>query len=128
MVVETFSLLAVGTSLIGTLLGASQFFVEQMTNLASSTEDEKINQDVHEEDGSSHLGWKSLLESNRLSYVATGAVVVPTVLIAAAVPDSFSIATDIAVSTHQSMSSILAGVTHKQSALLLQLISNNLPV
>ncbi|XP_047086120.1 tyrosine-specific transport system-like [Lolium rigidum] len=96
MVVETFSLLAVGTSLIGTLLGASQFFVEQMTNLAFSTEDEKINQDVHEEDGSSHLGWKTLLESNRLSYVATGAVVVPTVLIAAAVPDSFSIATDIA--------------------------------
>jgi hypothetical protein len=35
-VVETFSLLAVGTSLIGTLLGASQFFIEQLTNLASS--------------------------------------------------------------------------------------------
>jgi hypothetical protein len=33
--VETFSLLAVGTSLIGTLLGASQFFIEQMTILAS---------------------------------------------------------------------------------------------
>ncbi|KAM0881907.1 hypothetical protein ACQ4PT_032631 [Festuca glaucescens] len=91
-VVETFSLLAVGTSLIGTLLGASQFFIEQMTNLASSTQEEKI----FEEDGASHLGWKALLESNRLSYVATGVVVVPTVLIAAAVPDSFSIATDIA--------------------------------
>jgi hypothetical protein len=36
-VVETFSLLAVGTSLIGTLLGASQFFIEQMTNLVSSS-------------------------------------------------------------------------------------------
>ena len=35
-VVETFSLLAVGTSLIGTLLAASQFFIEQMTNLAPS--------------------------------------------------------------------------------------------
>jgi len=36
-VVETFSLLAVGTSLIGTLLGASQFFIEQLTNVASSS-------------------------------------------------------------------------------------------
>jgi hypothetical protein len=99
-VVETFSLLAVGTSIIGTLLGASQFFVEQMTNLnlASSTVEEKINQVVFKEDGTSRLGWKALLESNRVSYVATGVVVVPTVLIAAAVPDSFSIATDIAVS------------------------------
>lgn len=34
-VLETFSLLAVGTSLIGTLLGASQFFIEQMTNSIS---------------------------------------------------------------------------------------------
>ncbi|KAL5209290.1 hypothetical protein ABZP36_004913 [Zizania latifolia] len=37
-IVETFSLLAVGTSLIGTLLGASQFFIEQMTNLVSSSD------------------------------------------------------------------------------------------
>lgn len=35
--VETFSLLAVGTSLIGTLLGASQFFIEQMTSLVLSS-------------------------------------------------------------------------------------------
>uniref|UniRef100_A0ACD5TW42 Uncharacterized protein n=1 Tax=Avena sativa TaxID=4498 RepID=A0ACD5TW42_AVESA len=98
-VVETFSLLAVGTSLIGTLLGASQFFVEQMTNLAAASPDEEtITGDVSVEDGSrsSRLGWKTLLERNRLGYVATGVVVVPTMLIAAAVPDSFSIATDIA--------------------------------
>lgn len=95
-VVETFSLLAVGTSLIGTLLGASQFFIEQMTNLASDPAEEQIDEDVVEEGGSSRPGWETLLESNRLSYVATGVVVVPTVLIAAAVPDSFSIATDIA--------------------------------
>uniref|UniRef100_A0A453IHT7 Uncharacterized protein n=1 Tax=Aegilops tauschii subsp. strangulata TaxID=200361 RepID=A0A453IHT7_AEGTS len=37
-VVETFSLLAVGTSLIGTLLAASQFFIEQMTTSLSSAE------------------------------------------------------------------------------------------
>jgi len=36
-VLETFSLLAVGTSLIGTLLGASQFFIEQMTNSVASS-------------------------------------------------------------------------------------------
>ncbi|VAH88913.1 unnamed protein product [Triticum turgidum subsp. durum] len=92
-VVETFSLLAVGTSLIGTLLAASQFFIEQMTNLAPSA---KIDEAASEEEGSTQLGWPTLLESNRLSFVATGAVVVPTMLIAAAVPDSFSIATDIA--------------------------------
>jgi hypothetical protein len=33
LMIEAFSLLAVGTSLIGTLLGASQFFVEQTINL-----------------------------------------------------------------------------------------------
>lgn len=33
LTIEAFSLLAVGTSLIGTLLGASQFFVEQIVNL-----------------------------------------------------------------------------------------------
>jgi len=43
-VVETFSLLAVGTSLIGTLLGASQFFIEQLTNLVSSSSaQEQVN-------------------------------------------------------------------------------------
>lgn len=62
-----------------------------------------MDEDASEEEGSSQLGWLALLESNRLSYVATGVVVVPTMLIAAAVPDSFSIATDIAVSLHQSM-------------------------
>lgn len=41
--VETFSLLAVGTSLIGTLLGASQFFIEQMTDLVSSSTKEHVN-------------------------------------------------------------------------------------
>ena len=42
--VETFLLLAVGTSLIGTLLGASQFFIEQLTNLVSSSSaQEQVN-------------------------------------------------------------------------------------
>lgn len=33
--VEAFSLLAVGTSLIGTLLGFSEFFKEQLNNVSS---------------------------------------------------------------------------------------------
>uniref|UniRef100_A0A0A9AIP5 Uncharacterized protein n=1 Tax=Arundo donax TaxID=35708 RepID=A0A0A9AIP5_ARUDO len=100
-VVETFSLLAVGTSLIGTLLGASQFFVEQMTNLASSAVQghEQMNKGIvlfPKEDGPKHPGVGKFLEKNRRSYIATVAVAVPTVLIASTVPDSFSIATDIA--------------------------------
>ncbi|KAE8821064.1 tyrosine-specific transport protein-like [Hordeum vulgare] len=98
VVVETFSLLAVGTSLIGTLLAASQFFIEQMTNLTTSLADgnAKVDEGASEGEGSSQLGWPTFLENNKISYVATGVVVVPTMLIAAAVPDSFSIATDIA--------------------------------
>ncbi|KAL6649601.1 hypothetical protein ACP70R_013825 [Stipagrostis hirtigluma subsp. patula] len=102
-VVETFSLLAVGTSLIGTLLGASQFFIEQMTNLASSAAKEhapKINKGIVvspiEAGSSQRLGMEKILESKRLSYIATAIVVVPTMIIAATLPNSFSIATDIA--------------------------------
>nr|CAB3501393.1 unnamed protein product [Digitaria exilis] len=100
-VVETFSLLAVGTSLIGTLLGASQFFIEQMTNLASSSAQEhvKMKEKISKgaADGSGHPGAVAILKKkNRLSYIATGIVVVPTMIIASTVPDSFSIATDIA--------------------------------
>ncbi|CAL4930159.1 unnamed protein product [Urochloa decumbens] len=100
-VVETFSLLALGTSLIGTLLGASQFFIEQMINLASSSakqrhEKNKGNTVFPNDDGSGHPGVAASLKKNRLSYIATGIVVAPTIAIAATVPDSFSIATDIA--------------------------------
>ncbi|OEL13658.1 hypothetical protein BAE44_0025324 [Dichanthelium oligosanthes] len=102
-VMETFSLLAVGTSLIGTLLGASQFFIEQMTNLLASSsaaqQHAKISEGIaifHKEYGSRHPGVAAILEKNRLSYIATGIVVVPTMVIAATVPNSFSIATDIA--------------------------------
>nr|CAB3496474.1 unnamed protein product [Digitaria exilis] len=47
-------------------------------------------------DGSGHPAAVAILEKNRLSYIATGIVVVPTMIIASTVPDSFSIATDIA--------------------------------
>ena len=42
-----------------------------------------------------------------LGYAATGIVVVPTMLIATTVPNSFSIATDIAVSAHQNTPGIV---------------------
>ena len=67
---------------------------------------EKINKGIGvfpKEDGSGHPGVAAILKKNRLSYIATGIVVVPTMVIAATVPDSFSIATDIAVSVHQNM-------------------------
>jgi len=67
---------------------------------------EKINKGIGvfpKEDGSGHPGVAAILEKNRLGYIATGIVVVPTMVIAATVPDSFSIATDIAVSVHQNM-------------------------
>jgi hypothetical protein len=58
---------------------------------------------VQEEEALRHRGAKTAVDNNRLSYIAAGAVVAPTVLIAATVPNSFSIATDIAVSVHQYM-------------------------
>ena len=65
----------------------------------------------HKEDGSSqqqqHPGAESVLEKNMLGYAATGIVVVPTMLIAATVPNSFCIATDIAVSAHQNTPGIV---------------------
>ncbi|KAL6907558.1 hypothetical protein ACP4OV_002597 [Aristida adscensionis] len=106
-VVETFSLLAVGTSLIGTLLGASQFFIEQMTEMSSVVASSaaqvhgKINDGLvafpkKDAGARRHLGMGKIMENNRLGYIATAIVVVPTMIIAATVPNSFSIATDIA--------------------------------
>lgn len=40
--VETFSILAVGTSLIGTLLGFSLFFVEQLSSFHASVQVDKM--------------------------------------------------------------------------------------
>lgn len=43
--VETFSILAVGTSLIGTLLGFSLFFVEQLSSFHASVQEEPKSSD-----------------------------------------------------------------------------------
>jgi tyrosine-specific transport protein len=55
------------------------------------------------ERGSKYLSMDSILGKNCLSHIATALVVVPTMIIAATVPDSFAIATDIAVSVHDNM-------------------------
>jgi tyrosine-specific transport protein len=55
------------------------------------------------EHGSKYLGMDAILGKNWLNHIATTLVVVPTMIIAATVPDSFSIATDIAVSVHDNM-------------------------
>ncbi|CAI0411774.1 unnamed protein product [Linum tenue] len=76
--VQAFSLLAVGTSLIGTLLGFSEFFKEQLRNLA----------------------WNKISSSQDSPEKTIGTAmtmaVAPTLVVSAAVPDAFSAATDIA--------------------------------
>ncbi|GAB2276753.1 hypothetical protein Dimus_011469 [Dionaea muscipula] len=93
--VETFSLLAVGTSIIGTLLGFSEFFKEQLA----------INHRHSPETGSPQL-WtqQDLLNSqlrkwwmkNRIGFGATALVILPTFLLSTTIPDAFSTATNIA--------------------------------
>ncbi|KAL8247598.1 hypothetical protein R6Q59_008814 [Mikania micrantha] len=87
IMVEAFSLLAVGTSLIGTLLSFSQFFKEQIVNNLTW--------------GSSSPSQKSKMVdkwwiSNKTSFTATAMVVVPSLFVSTTVPDAFSAATDIA--------------------------------
>ncbi|XP_065871100.1 uncharacterized protein [Euphorbia lathyris] len=85
--VEAFSLLAVGTSLIGTLLGFSEFFKEQLKNLSTA----QIFQEPKMPSGTS-----SWWERNRISFTAMAIVIAPTLLVSITVPDAVSPATDFA--------------------------------
>ncbi|KAI3721416.1 hypothetical protein L2E82_32426 [Cichorium intybus] len=93
IMVEAFSLLAVGTSIIGTLLGFSQFFKEQIVNnltwgsSSSSSQKSRI-----EFSGMVEKWWTN----NRIGFTATAMVVGPTLFVSTTVPDVFSAATDIA--------------------------------
>ncbi|XP_076895773.1 uncharacterized protein LOC143548527 [Bidens hawaiensis] len=87
IMVEAFSLLAVGTSLIGTLLGFSQFFKEQMVN--NLTRDSSVSSQK------SRMVEKWWIR-NRTSFTATAMVVGPALFVSTTVPDAFSAATDIA--------------------------------
>ncbi|CAL0333396.1 unnamed protein product [Lupinus luteus] len=81
LMVGTFSLLAVGTSLIGTLLGFSEFFKEQLRNLTWLT--------LSTQKGN-WCGW------NKMNTMAVTMVVVPSLIISTTFPNAFSAATDIA--------------------------------
>ncbi|XP_024979800.1 uncharacterized protein LOC112516796 [Cynara cardunculus var. scolymus] len=92
IMVEAFSLLAVGTSLLGTLLGFSQFFKEQIVNnftWDSSSPSQKSRTDFG---GMVEKWWVN----NRTGFTATVMVIGPTLFVSTTVPDVFSAATDIA--------------------------------
>ncbi|RVW84263.1 Tyrosine-specific transport protein [Vitis vinifera] len=89
--VDAFSLLAIGTSLIGTLLSFSQFFKEQLDNLSWNSPSTQILPKPGE-----LFGLRKWWGRNKSSFTAMAMVVAPTLLVSATVPDAFSAATDIA--------------------------------
>ncbi|XP_010920482.2 uncharacterized protein [Elaeis guineensis] len=92
--VETFSLLAVGTSLIGTLLGFTQFFIEQLIDLSVFTSAQTKDELKAAKTGNCNA--RRWWENSKLSLLATSLVIFPSMLISIIVPDAFSVATDIA--------------------------------
>ncbi|KAL5720843.1 hypothetical protein ACHQM5_013473 [Ranunculus cassubicifolius] len=100
--VESFSLLAVGTSYIGTLLGFSQFFLEQLNSLPgfSSTTQAKMSEGKVEtivlKAERNLLDLKIWWAANKFGVTSTALAVVPPLFISTVVPDVFSAATDIA--------------------------------
>ncbi|KAG6758489.1 hypothetical protein POTOM_038842 [Populus tomentosa] len=80
---EAFSLLAVATSLIGTLLGFLEFLKEQLKNLSRVSKATRTLQGEW---------W----ERNKINFTAKALAVAPTLVVSTIVPDAFSAATDIA--------------------------------
>lgn len=93
--VEAFSLLAIGTSLIGTLLSFSEFFKEQLNNLLTLS---PMTRNL-EGRSNSDFGLVEWWTSKKISFTATAMVIVPSLFVSTTVPDAFSAATDIAVSS-----------------------------
>ncbi|CAA7390431.1 unnamed protein product [Spirodela intermedia] len=106
LMVEVFSLLAVATSLIGTLLGFSQFFQEQLRNsLSPPLAQEQRSTTDHissREDAAggcsprSRRGLEDWWAGNNLNLRAMSMAVIPALLVSTTVPDVFYLATDIA--------------------------------
>ncbi|KAL3820014.1 hypothetical protein ACJIZ3_005919 [Penstemon smallii] len=90
--VEAFSLLAIGTSLIGTLLSFSEFFKEQLSN--ESYSDSKSTRFLEEPNLVFHIinWWKR----SKVNITATVIVIGPPLVVSTLVPNAFSAATDIA--------------------------------
>ncbi|KAL6123864.1 hypothetical protein ACLB2K_076381 [Fragaria x ananassa] len=89
--VEAFSLLAVGTSLIGTLLGFSEFFKEQLKNLSSNS---PLTQTLQNPNMPFNL--REWWARKNVSFTSVALVVVPSLFVSTTIPDAFSTATDIA--------------------------------
>ncbi|KAH8479499.1 hypothetical protein H0E87_031312, partial [Populus deltoides] len=129
--VEAFSLLAVATSLIGTLLGFLEFLKEQLKNLSRVSKATRTLQVTFFFPflilpQSDYLSAQVLLsitliislaqiakilqepiglgewwERNKISFTAKAMAVAPTLVVSTIVPDAFSAATDIAVSPYK---------------------------
>ncbi|XP_073131166.1 uncharacterized protein [Henckelia pumila] len=91
LMVEVFSLLAVGTSLIGTLLSFSEFYKEQLNNLTLHTPSVQIP-----EKSGSFIFISNWWKRNRTNFAATVLIIAPSLAVSTTVPDAFSAATDFA--------------------------------
>ncbi|KAJ0102034.1 hypothetical protein Patl1_06123 [Pistacia atlantica] len=89
--VEAFSLLAVGTSIIGTLLAFSEFFKEQLQKLSWDSPSTQMSEESEEFSGLSNWWGR-----NKITFTAMAMVIAPTLFVSTTVPDVFSAATDIA--------------------------------
>ncbi|XP_044460971.1 tyrosine-specific transport protein 2-like isoform X2 [Mangifera indica] len=89
--VEAFSLLAVGTSIIGTLLSFSEFFKEQLKRLSWHSPFPQVPKESE-----AFTGLRNWWGRNEISFTAMAMVIAPTLFISTTVPDAFSAATDIA--------------------------------
>ncbi|XP_073032326.1 uncharacterized protein [Primulina eburnea] len=91
LMVDAFSLLAVGTSLIGTLLSFSEFFKEQLNNLNLHSPSVQIP-----EKSDSFFFISNWWKRNRTNFTATVLIIAPSLVASTIVPDAFSAATDFA--------------------------------
>ncbi|GMY08754.1 tyrosine-specific transport protein-like isoform X1 [Fagus crenata] len=91
IMVEAFSLLAVGTTLIGTLLGFSEFFKEQLNNFKGQASSTKLIQRPN-----MPFGLRKWWGRNKISFTAMAMAVTPALFVSTTVPDAFSAAIDIA--------------------------------
>ncbi|XP_075670675.1 uncharacterized protein LOC142640453 isoform X4 [Castanea sativa] len=92
---EAFSLLAVGTSLIGTLLAFFEFFKEQLNNFTWQFSSTQLPQVAFIPLGNKLFGLRKWWGRNK-SFTAMTMAVTPALLVSSTVPDAFSAATDIA--------------------------------
>ncbi|XP_073316306.1 uncharacterized protein [Primulina huaijiensis] len=91
LMVDAFSLLAIGTSLIGTLLSFSEFFKEQLNNLTLHSPSVQIP-----EKSGSFFFISNWWKRNRTNFIANVLIIAPSLVASTTVPDAFSAATDFA--------------------------------